>query len=71
MTEGTVSTYDAAFKAAVEELIPLGRFGTPRDIADAVVFLAGAEAGYITGQMLTIDGGVTLREYPPQYPRTA
>lgn len=40
--------------------IPLGRFGQPRDIADAVVFLASDEASYITGQMLVIDGGQTL-----------
>ena len=40
--------------------IPLGRFGQPRDIADAVLFLASDEASYITGQMLVIDGGQTL-----------
>jgi 3-oxoacyl-[acyl-carrier protein] reductase len=71
MTEGTAPTYDPAFKAAVEELIPLGRLATPRDVAVAVVFLAGVEAGYITGHTLTIDGGLTLREYPPQYPKKA
>lgn len=40
--------------------IPLGRFGQPRDIADAVLFLASEEASYITGHMLVIDGGQTL-----------
>jgi NAD(P)-dependent dehydrogenase (short-subunit alcohol dehydrogenase family) len=40
--------------------IPLGRFGRPRDIADAVLFLASDEASYITGQMIVIDGGQTL-----------
>jgi meso-butanediol dehydrogenase/(S,S)-butanediol dehydrogenase/diacetyl reductase len=40
--------------------IPLGRFGQPGDIADAVLFLASDEAAYITGQMLVIDGGQTL-----------
>ena len=40
--------------------IPLGRFGQPRDIADAVLFLASGEAAYVTGQMLVIDGGQTL-----------
>jgi NAD(P)-dependent dehydrogenase (short-subunit alcohol dehydrogenase family) len=40
--------------------IPLGRFGMPRDIADAVLFLASNESAYITGHMLVIDGGQTL-----------
>ena len=40
--------------------IPLGRFGQPQDIADAVLFLASDDAAYITGQMLVIDGGQTL-----------
>jgi NAD(P)-dependent dehydrogenase (short-subunit alcohol dehydrogenase family) len=40
--------------------IPLGRFGMPRDIADAVLFLASDDAAYITGHMLVIDGGQTL-----------
>jgi len=40
--------------------IPLGRFGQPRDIANAVLFLASDEAAYITGHMLVLDGGQTL-----------
>ena len=39
--------------------IPLGRIGKPSDIANAVLYLASDEAGYITGQTLTIDGGMT------------
>lgn len=39
--------------------IPLGYFGTPRDIAEAVAFLASEEARYITGQVLTVDGGMS------------
>ncbi len=38
--------------------IPMGRFGSPEDVADAVAFLCGEGAGYITGQVLTIDGGL-------------
>ena len=38
--------------------IPMGRFGTPEDVAEAVVFLASDGASYITGQVLTIDGGM-------------
>jgi NAD(P)-dependent dehydrogenase (short-subunit alcohol dehydrogenase family) len=46
--------------AAYLKTIPLGRFGLPGDIADAVLFLASDEASYITGHMLVVDGGQTL-----------
>jgi NAD(P)-dependent dehydrogenase (short-subunit alcohol dehydrogenase family) len=39
---------------------PLGRWGEPREIADAIAFLAGPGASYITGQTLVIDGGLSL-----------
>ncbi|MDD5290032.1 MAG: SDR family NAD(P)-dependent oxidoreductase [Patescibacteria group bacterium] len=42
-------------------LIPWGRLGTPDDIAQSVVFLASNKADYITGQVLVVDGGWTLR----------
>jgi len=38
--------------------IPLGYIGSPRDIAEAVAFLASEEARYITGQVLGVDGGM-------------
>jgi 3-oxoacyl-[acyl-carrier protein] reductase len=47
-------------KDGVVKQIPLGRFGQPEDIASAVAFLASAEAGYITGQVLTVDGGLVM-----------
>ena len=40
--------------------VPLGRPGQPEDVARAVVFLAGPEAAYITGQVLTVDGGMVM-----------
>jgi 3-oxoacyl-[acyl-carrier protein] reductase len=40
--------------------IPLGRFGTPEEVAQAAVFLASDKSEYITGQVLTIDGGLTM-----------
>jgi len=40
--------------------VPLGRPGQPEDVAAAVVFLAGPEAAYITGQVLTVDGGMVM-----------
>jgi 3-oxoacyl-[acyl-carrier protein] reductase len=42
------------------EKIPLGRFGTAEDVGAAVAFLASEAASYITGQTLTIDGGLTV-----------
>jgi 3-oxoacyl-[acyl-carrier protein] reductase len=40
--------------------IPLGRIGSPSDIAASALFLASDEAGYITGQTLTVDGGMVM-----------
>ncbi len=40
--------------------VPLGRPGQPEDVAGAVVFLAGPEAAYVTGQVLTVDGGMVM-----------
>src|SRR6266481_2723526 len=40
--------------------IPLGRVGEPEDVANAVAFLASAQASYITGQVLCIDGGIAM-----------
>ena len=45
-------------QAKILERIPMGRFGTPEDVAEAVVFLCSDGASYITGQVLTIDGGM-------------
>jgi 3-oxoacyl-[acyl-carrier protein] reductase len=44
----------------IKKMIPARRFGTPEDIARVAVFLAGEESGYITGQVITVDGGLSL-----------
>ena len=45
-------------KARREALVPLGRIGTPEDIAAVVAFLAGPGAAYVTGQVMLADGGI-------------
>ena len=40
--------------------IPLGRIGSPEDIANVIAFLASEDAAYMTGQILTVDGGLTV-----------
>jgi 3-oxoacyl-[acyl-carrier protein] reductase len=47
-------------KDKMKAMIPLGRFGLDRDVAAAVVFLASDEAGYITGQVLDVNGGMYM-----------
>ena len=48
------------FNALLSLEIPLGRMGTPADIAAAVGFLASDEASYITGQVLAVNGGMYM-----------
>jgi len=59
MTEMTVVLPDAV-KNAAKQIIPVRRFGQVEDVARAVVFLAGDDAGYITGQVLCVDGGMAM-----------
>src|ERR1700733_14170110 len=47
-------------KDKMKSMIPLGRFGLDRDVAAAVVFLSSDEAGYITGQVLDVNGGMYM-----------
>ncbi len=47
-------------KKTIQAQIPLGKTGTPEDIATAVAFLASVEASYITGQVLCVDGGIVM-----------
>ncbi len=53
---------DPEAKHAIEEEIPIGRFGQPEEIAAAVAWAASDEAGYVTGTTLVVDGGMSL--YP-------
>ncbi len=63
MTDETarrVGSTPEAFRRGVADITPLRRVGQPEDIAAAVAFLAGEEAGFITGQTLYVDGGRKL-----------
>ncbi|MDR3639710.1 MAG: 3-oxoacyl-[acyl-carrier-protein] reductase [Humidesulfovibrio sp.] len=54
------SVLPEAIVSKMLENIPLGRLGTPDDIANAVSFLAGPGAGYVTGQVLSVNGGMYM-----------
>lgn len=58
-TEMTDVLSDTVKEASVAQ-IPLGRFGKPEDIAKTVAFLASDDAGYITGQVIQVDGGMAI-----------
>ena len=62
LTDGMKMHRSAAFIQSMEDAVPLGRLGTPRDIANAALFLASDEACYITGTTIIVDGGQTLPE---------
>jgi len=59
VTDMTDALGDAQ-KAALLGQVPLGRLGSPEDIAQAVAFLASPEAGYITGETLHVNGGMYM-----------
>jgi len=48
------------YKQRMFELIPLGRSGTPEDVAEVAAFLASDSANYITGQIIQVDGGMAM-----------
>jgi NAD(P)-dependent dehydrogenase (short-subunit alcohol dehydrogenase family) len=56
--------------ARITEAVPLKRWGRPEEVADAVAFLVSEHAGYITGEVLTIDGGAWLGRSPFQFLRS-
>jgi 3-oxoacyl-[acyl-carrier protein] reductase len=62
LTEGMQLHRSAEFIKSMEDAVPLGRLGTPRDIANAFLFLASDDASYITGTTIIVDGGQILPE---------
>jgi 3-oxoacyl-[acyl-carrier protein] reductase len=61
---GLIRTYDLSPEAAAERgaVVPMGRLGTPDDLAGPTVFLATDDARYITGACLVVDGGVLVQQ---------
>ena len=56
----TASELPPARREELMKTIPLGRVGTPDDVAAAVVYLAGPGAAYVTGQVLRVNGGLLM-----------
>ena len=54
------SELNAELKANILKQVPMGKFGAAEDIANAALFLASASASYVTGQVLTVDGGMVM-----------
>jgi 3-oxoacyl-[acyl-carrier protein] reductase len=65
---GLIRTYDLDEESAIErgKVVPLGRLGSPEDLAGPTVFLATEDARYITGACLVVDGGVLVQQRSPQ-----
>ena len=59
-TPMNLTAYTPAVRRTYEERIPLGRIGSPEEVADAALFLASRESRYVTGQELVVDGGLTI-----------
>ncbi|MBM3670935.1 MAG: SDR family oxidoreductase [Actinobacteria bacterium] len=65
-TPGTLDTYgaDEETQRARGKIVPLGRYGTSAEVADAVAWFASHESRYVTGQVLFVDGGVSEATVP-------
>ena len=55
-----LSCFDESALAALSEETPLGRLGTPEDIAETILFLASDKADFITGQVISPNGGFVI-----------
>ena len=60
LPEAVAQRPTAGRSSSAVRTVPLGRLGTPEEVAAAVCFLAGPTAGYITGHVLAINGGLSM-----------
>ncbi|MCX5479603.1 SDR family NAD(P)-dependent oxidoreductase [Kaistia geumhonensis] len=60
ITGMNATAFDDATRQRLLDQIPLGRFGTPQDVADVCLFLASAQSGYLTGTAIDINGGMHI-----------
>jgi 3-oxoacyl-[acyl-carrier protein] reductase len=59
-TDMSAAVLNMAGGDKIKSAVPLKRLGTPDDIANVVLFLCGPAASYVTGQVITVDGGLSL-----------
>ncbi|MCX7169974.1 MAG: SDR family oxidoreductase [Proteobacteria bacterium] len=62
LTPGVTNATSEEIRASMTEYVPLKRWGTPQDIAGAMLYLASDAAAYVTGQTIVVDGGALLPE---------
>ena len=60
MASDLLAAFTAESKAALAEETPVGRLGTADEVAKLLVFLSGEDAGYITGQVFGVNGGLVI-----------
>jgi NAD(P)-dependent dehydrogenase (short-subunit alcohol dehydrogenase family) len=69
LVPGLIATFAGESEESLrrrDETVPLGRGGTPEDLAGPAVFLASADAAYVTGSKVVVDGGVLVQQRSPQ-----